>query len=432
MQRVVLALACLAMAAGGVGGCGSTAGSPSGPGGHGGSAGSGVGGNAGSAASGGSDSGSSGSGGSDASGASGAPGGGASGASGASGGGASGDSGAPDASDAGIPDVVFSYDGPTDDGGFNPDASCAEVTAKAQLLPLDLYVVLDRSGSMVNPSLGSLRWPPVRDALNQFFQSPGAAGIGIALTMFAHPTSPECDASSYATPLVPMAPLPGGAAGQAITLLQTMNKYAPTIGIGTPTTAAVTGAVTFMKGDKTANPKHVVAIVLATDGLPGDAYCNPETAADVQAAVAAGFNGTPSVRTFVIGIDPDSTMQTNLTSWANAGGGQFFDVATSGGSAQFLQAMQTIQKSALGCSYNMPTTDAGIVDPDKVSVEYAPGGSGTPQSLPRVDNSGSCGSGWYYDDNAKPTTITLCKTTCDMVQANTNAEVDVNLGCLGS
>lgn len=95
--------------------------------------------------------------------------------------------------DAGLPDVTFSYDGPADDGGSVE--ACAAVTVEAQLVPLDLYVVLDRSGSMVNPALGPLRWPPVRDALNAFFQSPNTAGIGIALTMFAHPTKAACSAA---------------------------------------------------------------------------------------------------------------------------------------------------------------------------------------------------------------------------------------------
>lgn len=329
--------------------------------------------------------------------------------------------------DGAVPDVEFNYDAPT----TQADA-CAAVTVGAELVPLDLYVVLDRSGSMVNSALGPLRWPPVRDALNQFFQSPSAAGIGIALTMFAHPTQSQCVANSYATPLVAMAPLPGSASGHATTLQNTMNTYAPVLGIGTPTESAMQGAVTFAKNHKSANPNRTVAIVLATDGLPGAAGCSGQTAAGVQTAIANGFNGSPSIRTFVIGIDPNAQMSTNINSWAAAGGGQAFDVGTAGGSAQFLQAMKDIQGSLLGCTFTMPTTDAGIINPDKVKVIFTPG-SGAPVELPRVTNQAACsGPGWYYDNNSSPTTIELCPGSCTTVQADPSGKIDIELGCLGS
>lgn len=348
------------------------------------------------------------------------------GAAGSFGGGGSGGSGA----DAGVADVSFSYDGPVEDDGGGE--ACAAVTVKAEPVPLDLYVVLDRSGSMVNPSLGPLRWPPVRDALNAFFQSASTAGMGIALTMFAHPTKSACQAASYSSPLVAMAPLPGSATGHALTLQSTMNANAPVLGVGTPTESAMKGAVTFAKAHKTANPSHTVAIVLATDGLPGAAGCTGETAAGVQSAVSAGFTGSPSVRTFVIGIDPDSTMSTNLNSWATAGGGQAFNVGTAGGSAQFLAAMKNIQGKLIGCTYAMPKADGGLIDPSKLKVIYTPG-SGSGAQLPKANDKTSCsGAGWFYDNNASPKTIELCPTSCTTIQADSNGKVDIQVPCQGS
>jgi hypothetical protein len=330
--------------------------------------------------------------------------------------------------DGGLPDVDFTYDGP----GEQKEA-CAAVTVQAQLVPLDLYVVLDRSGSMVNSALGNLRWPPVRDALNAFFQSPTAAGIGIALTMFAHPTGSQCTPATYQVPLLAMGTLPGNATGHALALQTTMNNNAPVLGVGTPTQSAMTGAVTFAVNQKNANPGHSVALVLATDGIPGAAGCSGENSAGTQAAITAGFNGTPSIRTFVIGIDPNTTeMQTNLNAWANAGGGQFFDVGTAGGPAQFLAAMKAIQGSLLGCTFVMPKTDAGLVDPAKVKVLYTPGG-GAQQELPHVNDAASCtGPGWYYDNNTNPTIIELCPNSCSTAQTDSAGKIDIELGCLGS
>ncbi len=424
MKRFAIGLTCIVAATGYVVGCGSTSGTVN-RGNQGGSAGNGVGASGGTTGSGGSGASSSGGSGASSSGGSGASSSGGSGASGSGGSGASG------SQDSGIPDVVFNYDGPADDGGFNTDASCAEVTAKAEPLPLDLYVVLDRSGSMVLSS--PQRWPPVKSALTQFFESPTAAGIGAALTLFAHPTKNECSSTSYATPLVAMAPLPGSATGQALSLVNMMNAHTPVSGVGTPTVEAMQGASTYAKSYKNSHPTHTVAIVLATDGIPGDPGCT-ESAAAVKSVVSSTYTGTPSIKTYVIGIDPDTTMKANLNSWAAASGTTAFDVATSGGSSQFLQAMKNIQSSALGCKYNMPTTDAGIIDPNKVNVEYTPGGTKTAQSLPKVSGAGACGNsaGWYYDNNQTPTTITLCKASCDTVQADSGAKVAVNLGCLGS
>ena len=41
-------------------------------------------------------------------------------------------------------------------------------------------------------------------------------------------------------------------------------------------------------------------------------------------------------------------------------------------------------------------------------------------------------NGWYYDDPADPTILSLCPTTCDTVRADTGARVWVEIGCTGA
>ena len=96
--------------------------------------------------------------------------------------------------------------------------------------------------------------------------------------------------------------------------------------------------------------------------------------------------------------------------------------------------LSAIQKSAVSCQYAMPQTDGGLIDPNKVSVEYSIGGNPPPLKLTKVNNAASCGGGggWYYDNNITPTTITLCPSTCAVVQPDAQAKIDVSLGCLGS
>lgn len=331
------------------------------------------------------------------------------------------------AKDASLPDVHFGYDGPQGE-----EDACATVSVEPEPAPLDLYVVLDRSGSLVNPQLGPERWPPVRDALSEFFGSSQAAGIGVALGMFAHPTLTPCMAASYETPLVAMAPLPGSSTGHAIALTAAMDSYAPILGVLTPTHSAIVGAISFAQTHKALNPTHVVAIVLATDGMPEAPSCATENSSAVTAAIAAAANAQPSIRTFVIGVDPTAEMSTNMSAWAAAGQGQFFDAATAAGPAELLQALDAVKSSLLGCVFSLPTTDSGVVDPTGVKVTFATAGSAKKVWSPVASPSACSGEGFFYDNNVAPTTIELCADSCAAVQAEPAGELKVEVACLGS
>jgi hypothetical protein len=75
---------------------------------------------------------------------------------------------------------------------------CAEQAIKADLLPLDLVLVLDASGSMRNEIGGKTRWAWVAEALTTFVQDPRSIGIGVGLQLFpftiaAKPCTSEAD-----------------------------------------------------------------------------------------------------------------------------------------------------------------------------------------------------------------------------------------------
>jgi hypothetical protein len=88
------------------------------------------------------------------------------------------------------------------DAAFSLDAlsGCASTTQQAKELPLDLYLMLDTSGSMddlVGPQRS--KWTAVVSALTAFVNDPASAGIGVGLQYFpltqaGVPTS--CTASS--------------------------------------------------------------------------------------------------------------------------------------------------------------------------------------------------------------------------------------------
>jgi Mg-chelatase subunit ChlD len=69
-------------------------------------------------------------------------------------------------------------------GGME-DAACATQTATAQTLPLDLYMMVDSSGSMTEKTAaGSTKWAAVQSAMSAFFTDPMSAGISVGLQYF--------------------------------------------------------------------------------------------------------------------------------------------------------------------------------------------------------------------------------------------------------
>jgi hypothetical protein len=55
-----------------------------------------------------------------------------------------------------------------------------------------------------------------------------------------------------------------------------------------------------------------------------------------------------------------------------------------------------------------------------------------PQLISKVDDASQCGAtqgGWYFDNNASPTKITLCPATCDPMLKTTGSGLDVLIGC---
>jgi hypothetical protein len=91
-----------------------------------------------------------------------------------------------------------------------------------------------------------------------------------------------------------------------------------------------------------------------------------------------------------------------------------------------------ISGSQVSCSLAMPAAPEGkTIDPALVNVKYLSGGVGPGETLPQVATAADCtaAGGWYYDDNAAPTLITLCPDTCAAVQLDAEANVKVDLGC---
>lgn len=333
--------------------------------------------------------------------------------------------------------------------------ACAATASKAEQVPLGMYLMIDKSGSMQGAN-----WTAVTNALKTFVDQPEAAGIGVGLQYFpldsggvvcgafcatdadcgpasCGPCEPppipgfpgicggvggSCDVAEYAKPAVVISTLPG----IAPVIKNSLNNTSPTG--GTPTSAALDGAITYTKQYMSANPNHVGVVVLATDGNPEACETNLSV---INGIAKKGLDEPPSVKTFVIGV---GNLAAALDGIANAGGtGKAFLVdANSGAQDQFLQAMNAIRGAALSCAYLIPPPPENEeLDYGAINVQYTPEG-GMAEVIPQVSSQAGCppdGMAWYYDNSVPPKQILLCPSTCDKISADTKGQVEVLVGC---
>jgi hypothetical protein len=231
----------------------------------------------------------------------------------------------------------------------------------------DLFVEMDLSGSMATALGTTTRWGESQAALDAFVQDAGSGGIGVGIGYFpvdslgkACTTDLECDPTGfgfstclngfctggtdscapadYAVPGVAMGALPGNASA----LVTSINAHQPTN--ATPQKEALEGAILYAQAWMTAHPGERVSVVLVTDGIPNE--CGGTTAADTASAAAAGLAGTPSVKTYVVGMGTDATLA-DWTQIAAAGGTTTAYLATDRASIQ--TALNTIRAAIKTC-----------------------------------------------------------------------------------
>ena len=84
-------------------------------------------------------------------------------------------------------------------GGGAPLDECAAHVSTAQPIPLDMYIMLDSSGSMLDPtSTAVTKWDAVKTALTSFLNDSASAGLGVGLQYFplTKPNAPTSCASN--------------------------------------------------------------------------------------------------------------------------------------------------------------------------------------------------------------------------------------------
>lgn len=331
-------------------------------------------------------------------------------------------------------------------GSVDQNSACATSSADGEPTPVDLYFMVDITGSMncpvpdggmmcdmVNgpPASGDSRWTVVSAALKSFIADPANQSLGVGMRFFPiggntgggmQGGGATCNASSYATPNVEIGPLSMTAAP----LTAAIDMQMP--GGTTPTVPSLTAALDHATTWAKANPTHKVAVVYATDGQPNGCG-GSNTVPNAAAAALKAALGNPAIPTYVLGVGPSLD---NLNSIAENGGTKAaFLVDTSGNAAtQLSAALASIRNtSALDCSYTIPAPPKGqTLDPSKVNITYTTS-AGTVTTLLQDPAGTDCaaGNGWQYSADGK--TINLCGQACNNVKADKNGKLQVLFGC---
>ncbi len=148
------------------------------------------------------------------------------------------------------------------------------------------------------------------------------------------------------------------------------------------------------------------------------------------------MSGTPSIKTFVIGVEMAMNIMAinNLHGMAAAGGTDkaFIVNPNQDMTSEFAKALELIRGAAMECEFKIPTSGA-MLDYDKVNVVYT-AVNNTQHTVYYVGDMSQCdpvNGGWFYDTDpvqTKPTKILLCPQSCAFMQQH-GGKIDIEIGC---
>jgi hypothetical protein len=361
-----------------------------------------------------------------------------------------------------MPDAPLIQDpldgGATQEAGISgiPEVSCGASPYSASTKPVNMLLVIDRSGSMADPyGTGESKWAVLQLALAQALEG-AKKSIAFGLELFPYSDEPK----------PPMCALPQGSASIQVpigpgetTVPLVLAHLAKEPAGGTPTAAALGNAYDFfMTGDGRllTGDKYVL---LATDGGPN---CNASHAACDATACTTNLDGecpgidaggpanccdlpnnlgatlcvddqettnqlarlkAAGIRTFVVGLPGTDAYASYLDQFATAGDGKnpnapplYFNVDTATGVAGLAAVFTAITKELITtCRFQLAS-----VPPDPKLLNVTIDGVIIPQLGP---------DGWMLDSSTTPPTVVIKGTTCSRVQTLGAESAQVVYGC---
>jgi hypothetical protein len=324
--------------------------------------------------------------------------------------------------------------GNSNNGGVSGDACVAEQRTGNKAI-VALYFMIDISGSMnchipeVDPACTTdpndrtpyptTRWTEASPALQSFFSSSGSNGMWAGINFFSKNGS--CNVRDYATPEVEIAALPGNATAINNAIMAQDPAGA------TPTVPSLTAAIDHARGWAQDHTDQQAIVVYMTDGYPLGCNGGDNTIANAAMVAADGYSGTPSIRTFVLGIGPNLTDLNQIAMSGGTNNALIIDTSQDVGQQLIDRLNQIREDVVVDCAYTIPPAPGGqTLDYGRVNVSITTG-AGDTIDVSQDDPSGTCDSGWEYSPDMSQ--ILLCGTTCDMVKNDPGASLSVGFGC---
>jgi hypothetical protein len=315
------------------------------------------------------------------------------------------------------------------------DDGCAAIsqTADNQLQPADIIFAVDNSGSMDEEIVF------VREQLNRFSQQIVDSGIDVRIILISLPIDPNAtdvvsifDENDQDNGICIEPPLGSG---------NCPADSNPPRYLHVPTEVASHDALnlfvdTFPQWRDQLRPNATKTFVVVTDDNAEDAP--NDSAAAFTAAVATldptlfaqwSFSGIYCFTDCEYAASVGAIYHQLVTQTQGVGG----DLCLQDFAPVFdALAQAVIGASSIDCAWAIPPAPAGqTFEVGRVNVQYTAEGAAAPQTIFHVPAAGDCGAqgGWYYDDSANPTRITVCQSTCDAFKGDVNAKLDVLFGC---
>jgi hypothetical protein len=281
---------------------------------------------------------------------------------------------------------------------------CEGVRFQGDLVPPNMLISLDRSGSMTSNNVPGTsptknRWTVAKEAVAAVLDEHGDE-IRFGLKLWPG-SNLACNQGGSCSPGAIFVDPDDGTASDINSVL----AGASTCSYGTPITGSLDS---LLDDDRLMDAGRANYVILITDGQQQNCSGDP------VAAVTALRNQTPSVRTFVVGFSGDVDAQ-QLSDMAEAGGTARPGTPSyyqADDDAALAAAFDAIAGSVLSCSYVLDGTPPS----DDLYVYF-----GTDP----VDRDGA--NGWDYDMGSN--TITFHGAACAALQAGEVTDLSIIYGC---
>jgi hypothetical protein len=318
-------------------------------------------------------------------------------------------------------------------GGVNLSSdgpNCGIQHEKFSLVPVDLLVIQDRSGSMRSDD----KWNQVTMAVNEVV-SQTEASVRWGLKLYA---------MTYKTNSAVRCFVPDGievpfALNNSAKIKSAMNDNPPPSGdngSATPTRFAIEKAVAHLATVKDGSPKY---ILLATDGQPNcakgilstDDYGADDKTATIAAIAKAKADG---ILVVVVGIAIGTNgpflgnAEITLNSMAEAGGmprNDTYKYYPANDAASLVTALKQIVGILPTCTFSLASTPP---DPTNVAVDAYPPGGGAPSRITNQDKTHT--EGWDFNDTDM-TSIRVYGKWCEEVMSGKIERLQAIFGCPG-